>query len=140
MKIIKIAVILSAVALFIFACAENKTTTEANVVTNIPANAPVNIQTTAAADELASAEKIYTDSCAKCHKENGAGGKVVIDGETLKAANLISERSKKDDDDEIFEHIKEGIPDEGMPAFKNSLSDDQIKNVVRYIRKNLQNM
>ncbi len=138
MKIIKIAVFLSAVALFIFACAENNTITETNVVANIPANSPVNVQP-AANDELASAKKIYTDSCAKCHQDNGAGGKVVIDGKTLKAASLISARSKKDDDAEIIENIKEGIPDEGMPAFKDRLSDEQIKDLVKYIRRDLQN-
>ena len=89
-------------------------------------------------DEIASAKKIYMDNCAKCHKEDGTGGKVVIDGETLKADNLTSENIKKDDDAEIIKYITEGIPDEGMPAFKSRLSDEQIKSVVKYIRADLQ--
>lgn len=139
MKILKISFILLALALFILACAKNKTMSETNVAANAPANAPVNIQPTAAMDETASAKKIYVDNCAKCHKEDGAGGKVVIDGETLKAASLISKNIKKDDDEEIFGHIKNGIADEGMPAFKDRLSDEEIKSVVKYIRINLQN-
>ena len=139
MKIIKIVLIITLIALFIFACAENKITTETNTAANAAANAPVNAQPTATMDEMASAEKIYMDNCVKCHKEDGAGGKVVIDGKRLKAASLISEHSKKDDDAEIIEHIEEGIPDEGMPAFKDRLSDEQIKMVVKYIRVNLQN-
>ena len=138
MKIIKIGLIITVIALFIFACAESKTTVNTNTVVNAPANAPTNAQPTAAMDEMASAKTIYTDNCVKCHKEDGAGGKVVIDGKRLKAASLISEHSKKDDDAEIIEHIEEGIPDEGMPAFKDRLSDDQIKLVVKYIRKDLQ--
>ena len=136
MKFIKTGLILSALALFIFACAENKLTTANS--NNTVAAVPTAAQPTASIDELAAAKKTYIDSCAKCHKEDGAGGKVVIDGETIKAASLISEHSKKDDDAEIAEHIKEGIPDEGMPAFKNRLNDDQIKDLVKYIRRDLQ--
>lgn len=139
MKILKIGITLLVIALFIFACAENKTTTETNIAANAPANASVNAQPTAALDEMASAKKIYTDNCAKCHKDDGAGGKIVVDGETLKAASLISEHSRKDNDAEIIEHIEKGISDEGMPAFKNRLSDGEIKMVVKYIRVNLQN-
>ncbi len=138
MKIIKIGLILSVIALFIFACAENKTTVNRNTVVNAPANAPTNAQPTAAMDEMASAKKIYVDNCAKCHKDDGTGGKVVIDGKTLKADNLTSDNIKKDDDAEIIEHITEGIPDEGMPAFKDRLSEEQIKTVVKYIRADLQ--
>jgi len=127
------------VTLIIFACAENKMTNTNNTAANAPTNAPTNIQPTATLDEMASAKKIYLDNCAKCHKEDGTGGKVVIEGKTLKADNLTSENIKKDDDEEIFGHIKEGIIDEGMPAFKNKLSDEEIKNVVKFIRKDLQN-
>ncbi len=34
--------------------------------------------------------------------------------------------------------IEKGIPDEGMPAFKGKLTDQQIKDVVNYIRTELQ--
>ena len=136
MKFIKIGLILTAITLFIFACTVNKTT-NTNTNNTIVA-APANVQPTAATDELAASKKIYLDDCAKCHKENGAGGKVVIDGETLKASSLIAEHSKKDSDDEIADNIKNGIPDEGMPAFKNRLNDDQIKLLVKYIRRDLQ--
>lgn len=140
MKIIKISLILSAIALFIFACAENKIIVNTNTTADTPANVPVNVQPTAAMDEIASAQKIYMDNCAKCHKEDGSGGKVTIDGETLNAEDLTSAHAKKEADAEFIEHIKEGIPDEGMPAFKDRLSDEQIKSVVKYIRKDLQKM
>ncbi|CAN5432550.1 hypothetical protein BH20ACI1_BH20ACI1_12130 [soil metagenome] len=138
MKIIKIGLILSAIALFIFACAENKTTVNTNTIVNAPVNVPTNTQPTTVMDEMASAKKIYMDNCAKCHKEDGTGGKVVIDGETLNAENLTSAHAKKEVDAELIEHIKDGIPDEGMPAFKDRLSDEQIKMVVKYIRVDLQ--
>lgn len=139
MKTIKTILILSAIMLFIFACADNKTTVNTNTTINAPANVPVNAQPTATMDEMASAQKIYMDNCAKCHKDNGTGGKVVIDGKTLKADNLTAENIKKDPDAELIEHITEGIPDEGMPAFKGRLSSEQIKMVVKYIRMDLQN-
>lgn len=139
MKLTKFVFILTAFALFIAACAKTETIQTTNVnIANNRVNSTVNVQPTAAIDEMASARKIYKDYCAKCHKEDGAGGKVVIEGETIKAANLTSEHSKKDEDSEIIEHIENGIKDEGMPAFKGRLTDEQIKDVVKYIRVELQ--
>ena len=33
---------------------------------------------------------------------------------------------------------KNGFPEDGMPAFKGKLTDQEIKDVVAYIRKELQ--
>ncbi len=41
-------------------------------------------------------------------------------------------------DAKYIDYIENGIPDEGMPAFKGKLTDGEIKDVVIYIRKELQ--
>ncbi len=139
MKFLKLSLVLSAIALFIFACSENKTanTNTTNiVVTN--ANTATNAQPTAPADVLADARKIYTDKCVKCHKEDGTGGKVTIEDKTINADNFTTDKMAKMADEKYFDYIKNGVPDEGMPAFKNQLTDEQIKNVVKFIRAEFQ--
>ena len=56
-------------------------------------------------------------------------------GKNLNAEDLTSEKMKKLPDSKLFEYISEGVPDEGMPAFKGRLSEDQISSAVAYIRK-----
>ncbi len=79
-------------------------------------------------------KELYTENCMICHKESGKGGKVTIKGKSLKPADLTSDHMKKMTDDKIFEHISEGIPDEGMPSFKDKLKEDQIRQIVKHIR------
>ncbi len=143
MKRLKIGLILTAFTLFIIACTQT-----ANVNTNAPAanvavvsnNAPQGeVTPAAAADELASARKNYTEKCVGCHRENGLGGeKVLDDGTKIKAPNFTSDRKRKDKDADWIETITNGAKDEGMPAYKGKLSDDEIKDLVKYIRREFQ--
>ena len=141
MKFLKIAFVASAFALFIAACAETaknslNTANNAIVVTNSKVNAIA--QPTTAIDELASAREIFVTSCSNCHKEDGTGGKVEIEGKTINADNLTTDKMKKMADAKYISYIENGVPDEGMPAFKGKLTDQQIKDVVNYIRKEIQ--
>lgn len=143
MKFLKFSLILSFIALFIFACAENKptnTATNTNARSNTAAantNTAAAVQPTAAVDELAAARKSYNDKCVSCHKEDGTGGKVTIEDKTLNVDNLTTEKMKAMSDEKYFNYIKNGVPGEGMPAFKNQLTDDQIREVVKFIRREL---
>lgn len=145
MKYLKIALILSALAVFFAACNQtpNVNNSAVNSTPNIQ-NAANNGNTTANSApetkelEMASGRDIYMEVCANCHKEDGSGGKVTIDGKTLKAENLTTPHAKKESDEEYVEYIKNGVPDEGMPAFKDKLSDAEIKSVIAFIRKELQ--
>ena len=142
MIFLKTTVILSAFALFLFACGEtpknnvNTAANSPNVTSN--SNPTAKTETTPPADDLASAREIYTISCSNCHKEDGTGGIVEIDGKTIKADNLTTDKMKNMSDEKYIGYIENGIPDEGMPAFKGRLSDRQIKDVVYYIRRELQ--
>lgn len=139
MKIFKTGLVCAAFGLFVFACADNKpanTNTTNVAVTNT--NKATNAQPTAPADVLADARKIYADKCANCHKEDGTGGKKEIEGKTFNADNFTTDKMAAMADEKYVDYIKNGVPDEGMPAFKNQLSDEQIKAVIKFIRTEFQ--
>ena len=144
MKIFKVWLFAAALGLFVLACSENKTATsnQSNAVVtnaNTTAAAPAASPSIApAANETAEAQKIYNQNCANCHKEDGTGGKKEIDGETINVDNLTTEKMKKMADDKYIGYIKNGVPGEGMPAFKDRLTDAQITSVVKYIRTEIQ--
>ena len=142
MKFIKIGIILTVSALFIFAC--SKGTTSTNTTTNSANNstdtAAVNTNKTAAtpADELASVRKIYADDCAKCHKENGMGGATEIDGKPLKVPDFTSDKVKANYDEADWIDVITNGEGSKMPAFKDKISEADIKNLVKLIRKDFQ--
>jgi mono/diheme cytochrome c family protein len=146
MKFLKSGLILLAIAFFAFACSQTNTTTNSGVSGNaannpavVAANSNQQQQTTSATvDELAAARKTYSEVCIKCHKEGGIGGVSEFDGKKIKAPNFTSERMIKDNDADWIDAIQNGIKDEGMPAFKDRLSDQEIKDLVKMIRKDFQ--
>ncbi|HXH69338.1 MAG TPA: cytochrome c [Pyrinomonadaceae bacterium] len=136
----KIGLVLSAILLFIIACNQTQTT-NTNLASNtaVAANLNNSIQApTTATDELAAARKIYSEQCVKCHKEGGTGGISTIDGKKIKAPNLTTDRQKNEPDAEYVEVIENGEKKDGMPAFKGKISDDDIKNLVKLIRRDFQ--
>ena len=140
MNFLKINLILWAFLLFVIACSQTNTTnTNPANNTAVVANANASIpQPTAPTDELAAARKIYSEQCVNCHKENGTGGVSTIDGKRIKAPDFTTDRQKKEPDAEYIEVIENGEKEDGMPAFKGKISDDDIKNLVRLIRKDFQ--
>lgn len=154
MKLLKFALLCLALAIFIIAC--DQTPTNNNTATNTTknstvnaandaaqnssaaANMPVNIPEDIAQDGTVSGRKIYMEVCANCHKEDGTGGKVTIEGKTINADNLTTAKMAKMSDAKYVDYIKNGIPDEGMPAFKDKLNDEQIDSVIKFIRTEFQ--
>lgn len=139
MRFLKITLTILALMIFIAACNETKTTNSTTV--NNANSVAQNTNTTtpsATPNELAAAQVIYKEKCSRCHKDDGTGGKVDIDGATFNAENLTTDKMKKMNDAKYIKYIEEGIPDEGMPAFKGKLTDEQIKDVVKYIRAEFQ--
>ncbi len=146
MKIIKLGLILSCFALFIFACSQNTTTTNINANKTITQNINVttvsydaansNNQPTLAMDEMASVKKIYTEKCVLCHKDNGEGGAVDIEGDKFKVPSFKNEKVAALDDKKYTRVIEEG--DDKMPGFKNKLKPEEIAGLIKYIRKDFQ--
>jgi len=123
-----------------FSCssAEPRNTAAVNSVnTSGPAHTPLPAATI---DEIANGQKLYADNCTVCHKENGTGGEVVIEGTKIKPDDLTSAKIKGFSDEKILGYVMNGVPDEGMPAFKDKLSEGEMRAVVRYVRTELQKM
>ena len=138
MKSLKIGLILLTAAFFAFACGQTRMTevniknaNNAVVVANTDSPPP-------AINELAAARRHYSEMCIKCHKEGGLGGISEVDGKKIKAPNFTSERMIKDDGADWLEAIQNGIPDDGMPAYKDKLSEPEMKDLIKLIRKDFQ--
>ncbi len=87
-----------------------------------------------AKDEVAEARDLYTVNCMTCHRDSGKGGKVTVDGRALDPDDLTTEKMKAKTDEKLLAYVADGVPDEGMPAFKDKLTADQMKLVVKHVR------
>jgi mono/diheme cytochrome c family protein len=142
MRLIKLALLIAAVTLFIVACnsAPNTNQTANTNAQKTPAASPTAAANTATApsptDELAAVRPVYAESCARCHKLDGEGGTVEVLGKKLKVPSLKVGHALKHTDAEFAKQISEG--GDGMPAFKEKLKPEQINDLVRFIRKEFQ--
>ena len=53
---------------------------------------------------------------------------------------MTAAKIKSMTDDRIYNYIYRGIPDEGMPAFKDKLTEAEIREVVRFVRAEIHQM
>jgi mono/diheme cytochrome c family protein len=140
MKITKLSLLALAAGLCAAACNTNTSTVTNTALGN--SNRTVTVNPTpapaGAADELASARATFKETCSRCHKENGEGGIVELDeGEKpLKVPSLKEGHALKHSDTELARTIANG--DDGMPAFKKRLTEQQINDLVRLIRHDIQ--
>jgi mono/diheme cytochrome c family protein len=85
-------------------------------------------------ESVAAGQQLYARNCASCHGRNGQGGP----GNDLipAAPSLLGDAwSHGSTDGEIFTNIRNGVaPDFNMVPFKDRLKDDDIWNIVNYIR------
>lgn len=130
---IQVIVILIAVVFSFGAC--GGTATNSN---NTAVSSPKPTPEATPFDEFAFGKQIYSVSCGACHKGEGIGGKVLVQGRELNVADLTSDKAKKLDEDMITLAVYNGKPDKGMPAFKDRLSEPQIREVVKYVRSGIQ--
>ena len=84
--------------------------------------APVHAQSTP--------ESLYKAKCAVCHGPDGKGDTTM--GKKLGARDFHSTEVVKETDTELFDIAKKGKGK--MPSFDKKLTDDQIKELIKYIR------
>ena len=142
MKFMKVGFVLVCAVIFAVAC--NQAANTPNIAKNVNAgNSSTN--STKPADptlapavppvgEVADGKKIYSTNCMICHQESGKGGKVTVEGKQLEPDDLTNAKMKAKSDEKLTGYIVDGAPDDGMPAFKGKLTDDQIKAVVQHLR------
>lgn len=137
MRLLKISLCIVAAFLFIAACGGGAENAAVNDAGNESTPAPT-AEATKSPDELAIGKSKYQEYCVKCHKEDGTGGEVEIEGRKINAEDFTTEKMKGEPDEEYIEYMVKGIPDEGMPSFKDELSEEEMKAVVKYIREEIQ--
>ncbi len=116
MKFLKISVIASFIAVSIFACTRGKPQRKDFVI----------------ADSKSYEASLFRQNCAICHGQEANGKEV--DGKLIPSLRYGEAANKTEE--EIYLQIKEGkLP---MPAFKNQLTEDEIKRMVKFIRHDLQ--
>lgn len=76
-----------------------------------------------------SMERLWRNNCQNCHSEDGHGGGAGT--RSLLSDDLFQAKH----DRPFFESIKNGVPEKGMVAFKDTLTDEQIWGLVNYIRE-----
>ncbi len=86
-------------------------------------------------DVIAEGKEIFATNCMICHKEDGTGGPVTIAGKKIDPDNLTTEKMKMMPDEKLIGYVTNGVVDEGMPAFKGKLTDDEIKLAVAHVRR-----
>lgn len=77
-------------------------------------------------------ERLYRRQCAACHGADGSGGQVG----SMTVADLRAPHAIAYTDAQLYQKIHEG--GNGMPAFKWSLSEQQMYDLIRFIRRDIQ--
>ncbi|CAN5386072.1 hypothetical protein BH20ACI2_BH20ACI2_23890 [soil metagenome] len=132
MNSLKIGVILLGAALFAAACGEGSPNAVNVAVNKTAVSSP---QPTATADVIMLGKDLFATNCMICHKEDGTGGPVTIDGKKINPDNLTTDKMKLMTDEKLIGYVTNGVVDEGMPAFKDKLSQEEIRLVVAHIRR-----
>ncbi|MBV9956796.1 MAG: cytochrome c [Acidobacteria bacterium] len=136
MKLAKLVVVATCLALLALACTNANTNTANTGTQPSPAASPSTAAPRPTPDQLAAAREYYADSCAICHKEDGEGGMVKIEDKRLKVPSLTKGHALSHTDAELAKQIANG--GDGMPAFKEKLKPEEINNLVAYVRKQFQ--
>jgi mono/diheme cytochrome c family protein len=82
------------------------------------------------ADKAPAGAAIFSKKCVLCHGADGTGNTPL--GKQLQAANLHSAAVQKQPDAELHRIIHDGQTN--MPPFAEQLTDDEIDQVIQYVR------
>lgn len=136
---LKLIIVFAVLAIFV-ACSGTATNTANTAVSNANAvanaNATVNSNSNATA-VAATGTELYAKHCSECHKATGKGGKVTVDGKEIEPDDLTTAKMAAKPDAKFKEYIDDGFPDDGMPPFKDKLSETETKEVIKYLRANI---
>src|SRR5829696_5658624 len=133
MKRISLALTCVAIALLSIACSERDAPTANTNAYRASGTPPGSPSPTPSVDPLATARANYEKNCEACHGEQGTGGLVKVENKQIKVASLKADHAIKHTDDQLAKVITGG--EEEMPAFKDKLSQQEITELVRIVRK-----
>lgn len=116
MHYLKFIVICSVIGLGLFACTVDKSRRSGIVI----------------ADSKSYEASLFRQNCAICHGQEANGKE--MDGRLIPSLRYGDAETKTEE--EIYLQIKEGkLP---MPAFKNQLTEEEIRRMVKFVRRDLQ--
>jgi len=98
------------------------------------AQLPLPTETPNTADNIEDGHTSYGSSCAGCHGYDGRTPTKLGNSLYPEAPSLASPGVQNYTDPELFVIIRGGIRLSGMPAFGNSQANDQLWNLVHYVR------
>ncbi|HXF92757.1 MAG TPA: cytochrome c [Nitrospiraceae bacterium] len=84
--------------------------------------------------DLNRGKAIYEQRCVVCHGPEGRGDGVQAPFLSPRPASLISAATSVKTDQELLRIIANGKPRTAMPAWKDVLSEEEQRDVLRYIR------
>jgi mono/diheme cytochrome c family protein len=108
---------------------------QSGTATNSAGKAPKN-PVKSSPQSIEAGQKAYQTSCAPCHGAAGKGDGAVAKNLAVKPSDLTDPKWEHGSTDgEIFVNIRDGIgPQMKMKAFKGKVSDQDIWNIVNYLR------
>ena len=90
------------------------------------------------ADSVAIGEPIYFAACAACHGDSGLGDGTAGVGLPKEPADLIV-HVPLHSDTILYEFIRDGISEAGMPGQEDSFTEDEMWHLVNYLRAQFDN-
>jgi mono/diheme cytochrome c family protein len=91
-------------------------------------------QTANSADNIEDGHTTYGSACASCHGYDGRTPTKLGNSFYPEAPSLAAEHVQRYSDAELFVIIRGGIRLSGMPGFGNTQQNDQLWNLVHYVR------
>lgn len=85
-------------------------------------------------DAIKNIERVYQSRCQVCHGVDGKGQSATGSRMFPRAGDLTGTRAQTRSDGSIFWIIGNGLPHTGMPGWKGVLKDDEIWQLVEYVR------
>jgi mono/diheme cytochrome c family protein len=82
--------------------------------------------------------RIYEQRCLECHGPQGRGDGVKAPFLSPRPGNLVSAATAAKSDKDLLKVIANGRPRTAMPAWKDDLSEEEQRDVLRYIRSLVQ--
>ena len=132
MKLRTCAFLFAGVSILGVACSNRPTTTSTNSNTTTPASSAATTP-----DPFAEARALFAKNCQTCHGVEGKGGPVKLeDGTRLRVPSLREGHALRHPDSDFRKQIEKG--GDGMPAFKDKLSPQQIDSMIHFIRQEFQ--
>ena len=79
--------------------------------------------------------KLFQQNCAFCHGADATGKNWIGSFMQPPARDLSKEEITQRQDEQLLHVIKNGLPKTSMPAWKQVLSDEQIKDIIHYLKR-----